>query len=513
MTVPRPLLLVILDGWGAGESCDGNAVALARTPVMDRLLSEYPHTTLGASGPDVGLPPGQMGNSEVGHLNIGAGRKVLQDFQRIRQSLAEGDFYSNEALNLAIAHSLEHRSTLHLLGLLSSGGVHSHIEHLFALLEMARSEGLVRVVTHAILDGRDVPPKSALEWVWELEHRTADGVGSIRTIEGRYYAMDRDNRWDRTALAYDAIVRAKGPRAASGAEVVTRSYEEDIDDEFVVPSVVGARIPMKGTDAVIFFNFRPDRPRQLTRALIDPEFREFDRGPQPPLPYLVTMTEYDPRFGVPVAFRPEAVTNVLGDVLANNGKTQLRIAETEKYAHVTYFFSGGVEAPAEGEDRVLIPSPGVATYDLKPEMSAPEVAQEARRRILSGTYDFIVLNFANGDMVGHTGSLEATIRAVEAVDSALGLVLEALAEVGGTAFVTADHGNADDMGSENDPCTAHSLSRVPFVNVTPEKRPLRSGGTLVDIAPTVLELMGLPKPPQMTGRSLFVPVAKTAAHD
>lgn len=511
MTVPRPFLLAILDGWGARSSGEGNAIRLARTPVMDVLIASYPHTTLGAAGKDVGLPPGQMGNSEVGHLNIGAGRLVPQDLQRINGAVSSGEFYGNPVLISAVSHALDNGSTLHLMGLVSPGGVHSHIEHLFALLEMAREAGLHRVVTHAFLDGRDVPPRSALEWVREVDRRASDGVGAIRTIEGRYYAMDRDNRWDRTRLAYNAVVRAEGPVAPDATEAVERSYRDGLDDEFLLPTVVGDRAPMLPSDSVVFFNFRPDRPRQLTRALIEKDFEGFDRGPEPVLPYVVTMTEYDDQFGVPVAFSPDKVDHVLADVLSENGRTQLHIAETEKYAHVTYFFNGGIEKPKRGEDRALIPSPDVATYDLRPEMSAGEVARETVRRIKSGKYDFIVLNFANCDMVGHTGFIEAAVKAVEAVDASLGMVLDALFEEGGGAFVTADHGNADAMLDKGSPCTAHSLSPVPFINATPERRLLREGGTLGDIAPTVLEVMGLPGPPEMTGTSLFIPaVAKSS---
>ncbi len=510
MTVPRPFLLAILDGWGCRASAEGNAIRAARKPFIDGLLASYPHTTLGAAGEDVGLPPGQMGNSEVGHLNIGAGRLVLQEFQRINHSIADGSFYSNEVILSAIRHAVDMGSTLHLMGLLSSGGVHSHIEHLFAILEMAREAGLERAVTHAFLDGRDVPPRSALEWVDELGRRTADGVGAIRTISGRYYAMDRDNRWERTRLAYDVIVHAKGPAAGTARDAVLQSYDEGVDDEFLVPRVIGERVPMGVEDSVIFFNFRPDRPRQLTSALISRDFDRFDRG-EPVLPFLVTMTEYDDSFAVPVAFPPQKVKNVLADVLSVNGRTQLHISETEKYAHVTYFFNGGVEDPKPGEDRVLIPSPRVATYDLKPEMSAPEVAEETARRVRSGRYDFVVLNFANGDMVGHTGFINAAVRAVEAVDTGLRVVFEALGDVGGEGFVTADHGNADEMSEDGSPCTAHSLSRVPFINATSGGRALREGGTLGDIAPTILEVMGLEKPPEMTGRSLFSTVANEGA--
>lgn len=501
-------MLVILDGWGASPPSPGNAIAMARTPVLDRLYEQCRHTTLGCSGVDVGLPPGQMGNSEVGHLNIGAGRLVMQDFQRINHSISRGAFYKNGVLLSAIDHAGRHRSTLHLLGLLSDGGVHSHVDHLMALLEMCREAGLEDVVTHAFLDGRDVPPRSALKWVRMLDEVASDGVGGIRTIEGRYYAMDRDRRWERTRLAYDAIVRAEAPIVDTAAEAVELSYADGVDDEFLVPRIVGERAPMKEGDAAIFFNFRPDRPRQLTEALTAEEFEQFDRGPDPVRPFLVTMTEYDDRYGLPVAFPPEKVRDTLADVLSEHGRTQLHMAETEKYAHVTYFFNGGIEEPKPGEDRVLIPSPKVATYDLKPEMSAPEVAREASRRISSGAYDFVVLNFANGDMVGHTGSMPAAVRAVETVDGCLGEVLQALAGQGGGAFITSDHGNADEMLNEGGVCTAHSTSRVPFIDVSGADKPLRPGGTLGDIAPTILEVMRIPKPAAMTGVSLYADVAK-----
>ena len=507
MKVPRPFLLAILDGWGFTKSTKGNAIAAARTPVMDRLLEKYPSTTLTASGEAVGLPPGQMGNSEVGHLNIGAGRLVLQDFQRINYSIRDGEFFQNEVLLSAMRHVGKTGGTLHLMGLLSDGGVHSHIEHLFALLEMSKTGRVGDVRIHAFLDGRDVSPRSALRYVQMLEKRSRQiSTGSIRTITGRYYAMDRDKRWERTKLAYDAIVRSEGFRAGSAEEAIQQSYRDGVDDEFLLPCVIGSPEPMDSKDAVIFFNFRPDRPRQLTRSLIERDFSEFDRGATPPFPYLVTMTEYDDQFGVPFAFAPEEVNGVLADVLAEHGKTQLHIAETEKYAHITYFFNGGAEEPKEGEDRVLIQSPKVATYNLKPEMSAYEVAQETVRRIEGGKYDFIVLNFANGDMVGHSGFMEAAVKAVEAVDKSLGTVLDALFKSGGGAFVTGDHGNAETMIDDGSACTAHSCSSVPFINGTEGRRPLREGGTLGDIAPTVLEVLGLPKPADMTGTSLFIPL-------
>ena len=508
MTVPRPFLLAILDGWGEREAVEGNAIALASTPVIDGLRREYPHTVLGASGEDVGLPPGQMGNSEVGHLSIGAGRVVVQDLMRIDYSIEDGSFFSNAALLGAIEHVLGTGGTLHLMGLLSDGGVHSHISHLFALLEMAGKAGCRRVCTHAFLDGRDVPPRSALFWVRMLEEKAGElGIGAIRSVAGRYYAMDRDNRWERTRRAYDAVVRALAPPVGTAVEAVELSYADGVDDEFLAPRIVGDPEPVTAADSIIFFNFRPDRPRQLSTAITDPVFTRFDRGPDPVIPYLVTMTEYDEQLGVPFAFPPEEIRNVLADVLAASGKTQLHIAETEKYAHVTYFFNGGVEEPRLGEDRVLIPSPRVPTYDMKPEMSAREVAEETARRIGCGRYDFIVLNFANCDMVGHTGSIQAATRAVEAVDDALGLVLEALFQKGGAAFVTSDHGNAELMLDEGQVFTAHSCFGVPFLNVTRERKPLREGGTLGDIAPTVLEVMGLARPEEMTGVSLFDTVA------
>lgn len=505
MTSPGPFLLAILDGWGEAPPSDGNAITAANTPTMDSLKMRFPFTSLSASGEAVGLPPGQMGNSEVGHLNIGAGRIVYQDLMRITNSIKSGDFFKNPVLVSAVKHALSTGGTLHLMGLLSDGGVHSHIEHLFALIDLATGMGLERVNTHAFLDGRDVPPRSALKYVELLEAKTGlNGPGSIGSIQGRYYAMDRDNRWERTHLAYDAIVHAKAPVVGSASEAILKSYDEGRDDEFLLPRVVGARKPMTNGDSVIFFNFRPDRARQLTRALTEVEFDKFERGHPPVLPYLVTMTEYDKNFGLPHAFPPEEIKNVLADVIAAHGLTQLHIAETEKYAHVTYFFNGGVEKPKPGEDRILIPSPKVSTYDKKPEMSAFEVARETAKCIKTGKYDFIVLNFANCDMVGHTGDFGAAVRAVQAVDSSLKIVLDALWAKGGVGFITADHGNADLMIDGGKTYTAHSLSKVPFINCTPAKKLLRDDGKLGDIAPTVLEVMGLPVPDDMTGVSLFV---------
>ncbi|MBN2168120.1 MAG: 2,3-bisphosphoglycerate-independent phosphoglycerate mutase [Actinobacteria bacterium] len=504
MSVPRPFLLAILDGWGVSEEFEGNAIEMADTPVMDELIERYENTALLASGRAVGLPPGQMGNSEVGHLNIGAGRVVMQDLERINFSIDTGEFYDNQILLSAIEHVLKRGSTLHFMGLLSDGGVHSHIEHLFALIDMAEKRGVKSAVTHAFLDGRDVPPRSAIGYVEMLDEKTGGGIGSVRTISGRYYSMDRDNRWDRTKLGYDAIVHGEGLHASSGSDAVRQSYADGIDDEFLVPRVVGEPVPMSNNDAVIFFNFRPDRARQLTRSLITRDFDNFDRGQSPVMPYLVTMTEYDEEFRVPVAFPPERIKNVLADVLAENGRTQLHIAETEKYAHVTYFFNGGEEEQKVGEDRILIPSPHVATYDLQPEMSAFKVAADTAEGIRGGKYDFIVLNFANCDMVGHSGFVEAAVKAVEAVDRSVGTVLEVLLEAGGAAFITADHGNAEKMiECDGGVCTAHSTGPVPFISILPEKRRLRSGGKLADIAPSVLEVMNIDKPEEMTGESLL----------
>lgn len=504
MRVPRPFLLAILDGWGESGETEGNAIKLADTPVMDGFLRDYPKTEILASGRAVGLPPGQMGNSEVGHLNIGAGRVVKQDLERINYSIETGEIFQNQVLLSAVEHVLEKESTLHFMGLLSDGGVHSHIEHLFALIDMAERSGVKKAVTHAFLDGRDVPPRSALEYVRMLDDKASGGIGSIRTISGRYYSMDRDNRWDRTKLAFDAIVHGEGLRVESGSEAVKQSYSDEIDDEFLVPRVVGQPVPFEKEDAVIFFNFRPDRARQLTRALTEKSFKEFDRGAGTSIPYMVTMTEYDDNFDLPIAFPPERLKNVLADVLADNGKVQLHIAETEKYAHVTYFFNGGEELPKNGEDRMLIPSPHVATYDLKPEMSAYEVADEAVKRIRSGKYDFIALNFANCDMVGHTGFIEAAVKAVEAVDNCIGKVVGALLDVGGAAFITADHGNAEKMiECDGCVCTAHSTGPVPFISILPEERGLRCGGKLADIAPSILEVMNIEKPAEMTGESLL----------
>ncbi len=501
-----PLMLCILDGfgWVPGETY-GNAIVAAKTPNLDKLFASYPYTTIGASGMDVGLPDGQMGNSEVGHTNIGAGRIVYQELTRITKSIQDGDFFENEALKAAMTSARENGKALHLMGLLSNGGVHSHNGHLYGLLEMAKRLGLTEVYVHAIMDGRDVPPDSGKGFVAELEEKMAEiGVGKIATITGRYYAMDRDNRWDRVEKAYAAMVYGEGVHGAP-SEVMANSYAEGVTDEFVVPAVTceGGRIG--AGDSVIFFNFRPDRAREITRTFVDDAFTGFERrNGRFPVHY-VCFTQYEATMpNVDVAFKPQVLTNVMGEYLAKCGKTQLRIAETEKYAHVTFFFNGGVEAPFEGEDRALINSPKVATYDLQPEMSAYLVADECVKRIESGKYDVIILNFANCDMVGHTGVFEAAVKAVEAVDECAGKVIDAVLAAGGKVLLTADHGNADKMYDEDPdhPFTAHTTNPVPFLVAGAGDVKLREGGVLADIAPTMLKLMELPQPAEMTGTSI-----------
>ena len=502
----QPLALIILDGFGCREETKGNAIAAARTPHLDHLMACCPHTRIGASGMDVGLPDGQMGNSEVGHTNIGAGRIVYQELTRITKSFDEGEALGNPALTAAMENARRPGQALHLMGLLSDGGVHSHIRHLYGLMEMARRFAVERVYLHCFMDGRDVPPTSGTEFIAALQQKIKElGLGQIATVSGRYYAMDRDNRWERVKLAYDAIVNGECNKDPDPVAVMQKSYGAGVTDEFIVPTVVTEGAGIKAGDSVIFFNFRPDRARELTRTLVDPDFAGFEREKGFfPLTY-ICMTQYDATMpNVEVAYRPESLANTLGEYLSRLGKTQLRIAETEKYAHVTFFFNGGVEAPYEGEDRVLIPSPKVATYDLQPEMSAYAVTDEAVRRIENGRYDVIILNYANCDMVGHTGVFEAAVKAVEAVDTCLGRLLAALEKAGGRAFLTADHGNADQMADENGaPFTAHTTNPVPFVAIGFGDIKLRSGGRLADIAPTMLQAMGLPQPEEMTGRSLL----------
>ncbi len=504
----KPLALIIMDGFGLRKETEGNAIAAAKHPNLDRLWATCPHTQIGASGMDVGLPDGQMGNSEVGHTNMGAGRIVYQELTRITKSIEDGEYLSNPVLLHAMENAKKPGAALHLMGLLSDGGVHSHIHHLFGLIEMAKKMGVENVYIHCFMDGRDVPPTSGAEYIEELQKELEKtGVGKIATVSGRYYAMDRDNRWERVVKAYDAMVNGEGVKAPDPAAMMRQSYADGVTDEFIVPAVVTEGAEVKSGDSVIFFNFRPDRARELTRTLVDPDFAGFERKKGFfPLTY-ICMTQYDATMpNVEVAYAPQSLANTFGEYISKNGLTQLRIAETEKYAHVTFFFNGGVEAPYPGEDRALIPSPKVATYDLQPEMSAYLVTDEVVKRIRSGKYDVIILNYANCDMVGHTGVFEAAVKAVEAVDTCLGRTLAAIEEMGGRAFVTADHGNADMMTDEQgNPFTAHTTNPVPFIAVGfPEgTKLLPHGGRLADIAPTMLQALGLPQPAEMTGRSML----------
>ncbi len=508
----KPTVLMILDGYGLNDSVKGNAVAEGKTPVMDRLMKEYPFVKGNASGMAVGLPDGQMGNSEVGHLNMGAGRIVYQDLTKITKAIQDGDFFENKALLAACANVKENDSSLHLMGLVSDGGVHSHIEHIFGLLELAKRQGIEKVYVHCFLDGRDTPPASGKEYVEQLEAKMKElGVGEVATVMGRYYAMDRDNRWDRVEKAYRALVYGEGEQAASGPEGIQASYDKDETDEFVLPTVVvkdgKPTAVIKEKDSIIFFNFRPDRAREITRTFCDDEFTGFDRGARVKTTY-VCFTEYDVTIeNKQVAFVKEEITNTFGEFLAAHGLKQARIAETEKYAHVTFFFNGGVEEPNEGEDRILVKSPKVATYDLKPEMSAYEVCDKLTEAIRSGKYDVIIINFANPDMVGHTGVEAAAVKAIEAVDECVGKAVEAIKEVDGQMFICADHGNAEQLIDEEtgEPFTAHTTNPVPFilVNADPAYR-LREGGCLADIAPTLIQLMGMEQPKEMTGKSLLI---------
>ncbi|HIR56931.1 MAG TPA: 2,3-bisphosphoglycerate-independent phosphoglycerate mutase [Candidatus Gallacutalibacter pullicola] len=500
----KPLILMILDGFGIAPE-KGNAIKAAHKPNLDRLFSSNPITQIGASGMDVGLPDGQMGNSEVGHTNIGAGRIVYQELTRITKSIKDGDFFENPAFNDAVDNALKNGTALHLIGLLSDGGVHSHNEHLYALVELAKKRGLSKVYIHALLDGRDVPPSSGKDYVAQCAEKLKEiGVGEIATVMGRYYAMDRDNRWERVEKAYAAMVYGEGVQADCPVKAVEDSYKADVTDEFVLPTVCAKDGRIQANDSVIFFNFRPDRAREITRTFVDPEFSGFERrNGFFPLKY-VCMTQYDATMpNVEVAFKPQVLVNTMGEILSKHNMTQLRIAETEKYAHVTFFFNGGVETVYPGEDRVLIKSPAVATYDLKPEMSAYEVTDALVERIKSGKYDVIILNYANCDMVGHTGVFEAAKAAVEAVDECVGRVTDAIAEMGGVALITADHGNADKMfDDDGSPFTAHTTNPVPFCVVGYPCK-LRSGGRLADIAPTMLQILGLDQPAEMDGKSLI----------
>ena len=504
---------MILDGYGLNEKQEANAVYEAKTPVMDRLMAECPFVKGYASGLSVGLPDGQMGNSEVGHLNMGAGRIVYQELTRITKEIEDGDFFKNEALLAAMKNAKENNSAIHFMGLLSDGGVHSHNTHLYGLLEMAKREGLEKVYVHCFLDGRDTPPASGKSYIEELEAKMKEiGVGEIGVISGRYYAMDRDKRWDRVELAYNALTKGEGNQAESAAAGIQASYDSGKADEFVIPFVVmkdgKPAATIQDKDSVIFYNFRPDRAREITRAFCDDSFDGFPREKRLDLVY-VCFTDYDETIqNKLVAFKKESITNTFGEFLAANKKTQVRIAETEKYAHVTFFFNGGVEEPNEGEDRILVPSPKeVATYDLKPEMSANGVCDKLVEAIKSGKYDVIIINFANPDMVGHTGVEDAAIKAIETVDACVGRAVEAIREVDGVMFICADHGNAEQLVDyeTGEPFTAHTTNPVPFilVNADPSCK-LREGGALCDIVPTLIELMGMEQPKEMTGKSLLV---------
>ena len=508
----KPLCLCIMDGFGNNVPYEGNAIHAAKTPCLDELFAKYPTTAIGASGMDVGLPDGQMGNSEVGHTNIGAGRIVYQELTRITKSVQDGDFFENPALCGAIDNCIKNGTALHLIGLVSDGGVHSHNTHLYALVELAKRRGLEKVYCHALLDGRDVAPASGADFVAELRDKLAEiGVGKIATTMGRYYAMDRDNRWERVEKAYAAMVYGEGIFNEDPVDAIKKSYEtideegKNLTDEFVLPVVCAKDAGIRANDSVIFFNFRPDRAREITRTFVDPDFAGFERRNGFFPLYYVCMTQYDATMpNVEIAFRPQSLTNTLGEFLSKNDMTQLRIAETEKYAHVTFFFNGGIEAQYEGEDRALIASPKVATYDLQPSMSAVEVCDEVVARIKSGKYDVIILNFANCDMVGHTGVFGAAVEAVETVDGCVGRVADAVLSMGGSMIITADHGNADCMVAEDGtPFTAHTTNPVPLC-VVGYPCELREGGRLADIAPTMLKMLGMTQPEEMTGESLIV---------
>jgi len=511
----KPILLVIMDGLGINPDSEGNAVAGAKTPIIESILSEYPSTSIGASGGHVGLPDGQMGNSEVGHLNMGAGRVVFQNFTRISNAIDSGAIKTNLVLTSILNDLKSSGKALHLMGLLSDGGVHSHINHLMALLEMAKSEGLEKVYVHPFMDGRDTPPRSGKKYIEELESCMSEtGVGSIATLMGRFYAMDRDNRWDRVEKAYRMMVEGGDRRLSSAQEAMDLSYEEDKSDEFVPPTLIVKEgedpVLVNDGDGIIFFNFRGDRAREIARAFTQEDFEEFEGIKRPNLSSFVCLAEYDATLGLPVAFPPTVMDNLLGDVINDAGMKQLRIAETEKYAHVTFFFNGGEEHALSGEERILIPSPkDVNTYDEKPAMSAIEVTDRVIDTLAKKEYELIILNYANCDMVGHTGVYDAAVKAVESVDSCLGTLVKKVAETGYTLIMTSDHGNAEQMLDKKtgQPHTAHTTNPVPFVIVDEglKGRKLRSGGKLADIAPTILELFGMEKPQEMDGVSLLEP--------
>ncbi|MGZ3628949.1 MAG: 2,3-bisphosphoglycerate-independent phosphoglycerate mutase [Ktedonobacteraceae bacterium] len=517
---PRPFVLIVMDGWGINPRKEGNAIALARTPNLDKLAKNWPHTAVRTSGEAVGLPEGQMGNSEVGHQNIGAGKRVLQDYSRVNESIKDGSFFQNPALLKAIEHVKKNGSRLHICGLLGNGGVHAHETHLEALLGLANMHDIEHVYIHSFTDGRDTSPTGGVEFMSFLQARAQEIGGKhaakVATVSGRYYAMDRDNRWDRIALAYFAMTRAEGIRATSATGAIEQSYEQGVTDEFIIPTVVMEDqqpvAVVKAGDALIHYNFRPDRARELTKAFVLEELppqahEKFDRGPRLENLQYVMMTAYEQGLDAPVAFRADEVEMPIARVISEQGLRQFHIAETEKYAHVTYFINGRREAPFPGEDRLLVPSPKVPTYDLQPEMSAAGVTSNAVERIRSGDYDFIVMNYANADMVGHTGVIEAAIKAVETVDTGVGQVVEATLAIGGGLLITADHGNAEQLidYETGKPFTAHTTFPVPLYLVVPQMAQvrLRNDGILADVAPTILDVFGLPKPKDMTGRTLI----------
>ena len=507
-TTPKPLVLIILDGFGHSESHEGNAVYAAKMPVFDRLYQTMPHGLISGSGMDVGLPDGQMGNSEVGHMNLGAGRVVYQDFTRVTKAIRDGEFFENPTLCTAVDQAVSAGKAVHILGLLSDGGVHSHEDHLVAMVELAAKRGVDKIYLHAFLDGRDTPPRSAHQYLDTMESAYSRlGKGRTATIIGRYFAMDRDNRWDRVESAYNLIVdgtsefQADTPKAGLDA-----AYARDENDEFVKATRIGEQVKVEDGDAVVFMNFRADRARELSRVFVEDDFHDFARARQPKLAGFVTLTQYAASIPAPAAFTKAGLHNVLGEYLSDNGKTQLRIAETEKYAHVTFFFSGGREEPFPGEERILIPSPKVATYDLQPEMSAPEVTDKIVDAIEHQRFDVIIVNYANGDMVGHSGIMEAAVKAVECLDVCVGRITEALEKVGGEALITADHGNVEQMTDEHthQAHTAHTTEPVPFVYVGKRDLKVRTGGVLADVAPTMLTLLGMDIPKEMTGTSILV---------
>lgn len=505
----QKVVLAIMDGWGIREEKEGNAIKEANTPNFDMLCHEYPHTKIYADGEHVGLPQGQMGNSEVGHLNLGAGRIVFQELTRINNEIKNGNFFKNEAFLNAINHVKKNNSALHIYGLVSPGGVHSAMEHIFALIDLAKKENVKNLYVHAFLDGRDTPPQSAGEYIKQVEEKLAqNGFAPIATVSGRYYAMDRDNRWDRVELAYDALTSMNGQKASSALEAIETSYKNGKNDEFVLPTIIGdENTRIKDNDSIIFFNYRPDRAREITRAFTQKDFSGFKRKIEVKNLYYVTMTQYDETFTLDIAFKPQHLTNILGEVLANNGIKQLRTAETEKYAHVTFFFNGGVEEPFKGEDRVLVNSPKVPTYDMQPEMSAYEVKDKVIQALDSDEYGVIIVNFANPDMVGHTGVESAAIKAIETVDECIGEIVKKVVEKGYIMFLTADHGNAECMvdPKTHKPFTAHTTNMVPFfaINLKDKNAKLREGAALCDVAPTILKTMEIEQPVEMCGKSIL----------